>query len=124
MHLFGAADIVASVFAPIPELLDNSANKFFDGLAAGKAIAINYGGWQADILRETGAGIVLASNAQQAARQLSDFSSDRHSLEAAGAAALHLAKSRFSRDTHALQLEEILNEQSRAAHSASQPPKP
>ena len=38
---------------------DNSANKFFDTLAAGKPILINYQGWQADVIRENKCGYVL-----------------------------------------------------------------
>ena len=38
---------------------DNSANKFFDTLAAGKPILINYQGWQAEVIRENQCGFVL-----------------------------------------------------------------
>lgn len=38
---------------------DNSANKFFDTLAAGKPILINYQGWQAEVIRENHCGYVL-----------------------------------------------------------------
>ena len=113
VSLFGAADVVTSVFAPIPELRHNSANKFFDGLAAGRPVAINYEGWQADLLRETGAGTVLDADPEVGARQLLEFTSDPDQLEAAGANALELARGRFSRDDHAQQLEEILDAQVR-----------
>lgn len=48
--LFGAADIATSLFVDMPEMWANSANKFFDGLASGTCIAIDYQGWQADLL--------------------------------------------------------------------------
>lgn len=38
---------------------DNSANKFFDTLAAGRPVLINYQGWQADVIRENQCGYVL-----------------------------------------------------------------
>lgn len=38
---------------------DNSANKFFDTLAAGRPVLINYQGWQADVIRENQCGFVL-----------------------------------------------------------------
>lgn len=41
---------------------DNSANKFFDTLAAGKPILINYQGWQAEVIRECHCGYVLPYN--------------------------------------------------------------
>ncbi len=37
-------------------LEDNSANKFFDFLAAGLPIAINYGGWQKEVIEEKKCG--------------------------------------------------------------------
>ena len=38
---------------------DNSANKFFDTLAAGKPILINHKGWQADLIEKENIGYVL-----------------------------------------------------------------
>lgn len=38
---------------------DNSANKFFDTLAAGRPVLINYQGWQAEVIRESQCGYVL-----------------------------------------------------------------
>jgi glycosyltransferase involved in cell wall biosynthesis len=108
INAFLSADIVTSIFAPIPEMEKNSANKFFDGLAAGKAIAINYGGWQADLLRESGAGLVLSRDPAEAAKQLNDFLSDQARVEAAGRAARKLAEERFSRDKLAKELASVL----------------
>lgn len=48
---FQAADLGATIFAPSPILNTNSANKFFDYLAAGLPVLINYKGWQADYLQ-------------------------------------------------------------------------
>jgi glycosyltransferase involved in cell wall biosynthesis len=47
---FSAADIVCSLFIDLPEMRANSANKFFDGLAAGRPVAVNYGGWHAELV--------------------------------------------------------------------------
>ena len=60
--LLSRATIISSLFIDIPEMENNSANKFFDGLAAGKPIMINYGGWQSDLLNHTGAGFRIPSN--------------------------------------------------------------
>ena len=38
---------------------DNSANKFFDTLAAGKPVLINYQGWQMEVIQENKCGYVL-----------------------------------------------------------------
>lgn len=55
-QVLASADIATSLFIPLPAMEVNSANKFFDGLAAGCCLAINYGGWQAELLSKTGAG--------------------------------------------------------------------
>lgn len=97
--LLSAATVVTSVFLPLPEMRANSANKFFDGLAACKPVAINYGGWQAELLLESGAGIVMhESEVDQAAGQLAVFVRDKRRLTQAGAAARKLAHRSYSRD--------------------------
>jgi glycosyltransferase involved in cell wall biosynthesis len=104
-----AADIATSVVIDRRELWANSANKVFDALAAGRPVAINHGGWLADLLRETGAGMVLdPGDTSIAARELTRALSDRRWLERAGAAASELARSRFDRDRLAAQLEMVL----------------
>jgi len=60
--LLSAATITTSFFIDIPEMENNSANKFFDGLAAGKPIMINYQGWQADLLKKSNAGFIIPNN--------------------------------------------------------------
>jgi hypothetical protein len=72
---------------------NNSANKFFDALAAERPIMINHEGWQADLIRETGAGLVVPpTDAVQAARMLHNFLSEPDRATRAGQAAFHLAK--------------------------------
>ena len=61
-HILSAATITTSFFINLPEMEHNSANKFFDGLAAGKPIMINYGGWQAELLKESKAGFIIPKN--------------------------------------------------------------
>lgn len=107
--VLAAATVATSLFIPLKPMWNNSANKFFDALAAGKPIAINYGGWQADLLTETGAGIVLPpDDPAEGARQLAAFVQDRARLQSASEASRHLARTRFDRDMMARQLEDIL----------------
>lgn len=97
--ILGAATLSTSFVRPIRGLWDNSANKFFDALAASRPIAINYGGWQADLLAETGAGLVLdPQNTEEAASLLVRHARDERWLAQARAAAHELAVRRFSRD--------------------------
>lgn len=89
--LLGAADLALSIFDDIPGMEVNSANKFFDALAAGVPAGINYGGWQADLLRRTGAGLVLPREPRAAYNLLSASLRDREWLLRAGEAARALA---------------------------------
>ena len=59
---FNAATIGIACFAPFPILSTNSANKFFDYLAAGLPVCTNYEGWQAEYLRTFECGLAAASN--------------------------------------------------------------
>ncbi|EFK08106.1 glycosyltransferase, group 1 family protein [delta proteobacterium NaphS2] len=107
--IFSAATITMSTFIDLPQMWANSANKFFDSLAAGRPVAINYEGWQADLLRETGAGVVLPPNDMpRGAKILVKAITDYRWVKKAGKAALDLARNRFSRDRLANQLEKVL----------------
>lgn len=106
--ILAAADIASSFIAPIPELEGNSANKFFDGLAAGCCFAVNHGGWQADILRESGAGLQLERDVTLAALQLQELVDHPERLAGAKVAARQLAEEQFSRDKLAARLEKVL----------------
>ena len=57
--VFSAATVSTSLFIDLREMWANSANKFFDTLAAGKPVVINYGGWQAEIVERDRLGLVL-----------------------------------------------------------------
>jgi glycosyltransferase involved in cell wall biosynthesis len=97
--ILAAATMATGLCLPRPRLWDNSANKFFDALAAGRPIAINYGGWQADLLRESGAGLVLdPHDIQAAAESVVTHARDRDWLARAGTAAHRMAVEDFSRD--------------------------
>jgi glycosyltransferase involved in cell wall biosynthesis len=106
--VLAATDVAVSLFLPLAEMESNSANKFFDGLAAGCCLAINYGGWQAELLNETCAGLRLRRDPHAAAGQLRDLADDPDRLMYAKIAARRLAEERFSRDKLAGQLEHVL----------------
>lgn len=111
VSVLAAATIATSLFINLPPMWNNSANKFFDALAAGKPIAINYQGWQADILQESGAGIVLPpDDIELAARQLTEFASDNTRLARAREASRKLAYERFNRDLLYEKFEAVLRE--------------
>lgn len=120
--LLARAQIATSLFLPIEAMHNNSANKFFDALASGTPVAINYGGWQAELLRHSGAGLVLPPNdPAEAAAMLGDWVATPARLESAAAAALKLARTRFDRDALAERLEQVLLDAARdsARHRAA-----
>lgn len=97
--LLGAATLATSVVIPVAGLEANCANKVFDAFAAGRPLAINHGGWQADLLRESGAGLALpAHDPIAAASQLHTHIHDDEWLSQARFASSRLAHEEFSRD--------------------------
>ncbi len=116
-----AADIATSLFIDLEALWANSANKFFDALAAGKPIAINYGGWQANLIQEANAGLVLTANdPTSSAKVLAKAVTDKHWLATAGESARRLAVDHFDRDKLASKLEKVLSRafQPKKAHTS------
>ena len=107
--VLAAATVATSLFRPVPAMVHNSANKLFDALAAGRPVAINYGGWQARMLRESGAGLAVPHAVEPAADALVSLLHDRPRLVAAGEAARRLATERFDRDQQAERLEGVLH---------------
>lgn len=106
--VLAAADIATSLFLPIPEMESNSANKFFDGLASGCCMAINYGGWQADLLSSHAAGLQLSRNIEEATNQLENLLANPGWILGSAHRARKLAEKMFSRDQLAQNLEQVL----------------
>lgn len=95
---YSAATVCTSLFLPIPAMEANSANKFFDALAAGRPIAINYGGWMSSLVQEHKLGAVLpAGDPAEAARVLKALLEDAGRLDAARVNSARLAQE-FDRD--------------------------
>lgn len=112
--LFARSTVSASLFADLPQMWNNSANKFFDALAAGRPVLINYGGWQAKLLQESGAGLVVPSrDPDEAARMLHAFLTEPGAIQRASVAAAELAEERFNRNQLASQLIDVLTRASR-----------
>jgi glycosyltransferase involved in cell wall biosynthesis len=68
-----SVDCCISTVLNIPSLYNNSANKFFDALAAGKPIIINHGGWQEKVINENKLGLVLTENIEYSAKSLNSY---------------------------------------------------
>jgi glycosyltransferase involved in cell wall biosynthesis len=119
--ILSSATVATSLFKDLPELWHNSANKFFDALAAGRPIMVNYQGWQADLLSDSGAGIsVPPTDLQSAAKTLHSFLADENRLRKARQASTKLAKSMFDQNDLARKLLSILVQESNSKRIGKQ----
>jgi glycosyltransferase involved in cell wall biosynthesis len=109
--LLAASSAASSCVIDVPALWNNSANKFFDALAAGRPIIINHEGWLADVIRKERIGLVLPpDNFDAAADVLHKFLIDSNGLTKAGQSAARLAHAEFGRDVLAANVLEVLME--------------
>ncbi|NJI60701.1 glycosyltransferase family 4 protein [Microbacterium oxydans] len=107
--VLSAADITTSVVTDNPVMNANSANKFFDSLAAGRAIAINHEGWQAVLIRGHQIGLVLdRTDIPGSAARLVAFAGDETVRRSAHRKARVLAREQFLRDDLASRLADTL----------------
>ncbi|CAK3654944.1 colanic acid biosynthesis glycosyl transferase WcaI [Vibrio crassostreae] len=111
VKLLSAADLSLSLFGPVEEMWHNSANKLFDALASGTPIAINYGGWQKDLIETYECGVVLhEKDFSQAALTINEFLNDEKAYVSAKFSCKDLAYNHYSRDIMAKRLEDALLE--------------
>lgn len=110
-QIFNIATVSMSVFQNITEMENNSANKFFDTLASGKPIVINYRGWQAQIIEQSGVGIILPyENKIKAVNNLNNFLKDKRRINYASVQADVLSKGKFNRERQIKKLISILED--------------
>jgi glycosyltransferase involved in cell wall biosynthesis len=113
-ELVAACDIAMVIFANYPVLENNSANKLFDSLSAGKPVLLNYSGWQRKILEDNNAGFGCDLwDMGQFIEKVSYFNSHRKQLKSMGQNARRTATEKFDRDKLASQVLSLLEEQSR-----------
>lgn len=103
-----AANMTANFVINIKENWANSANKFFDGLAAGKPIFLNHGGWMQDFVTKYKCGLCMhGKNLNEVAKELDLILSDKKMLKSMSQASKKLAKLYFDKKIHVDQLETI-----------------
>lgn len=96
-YLYSIATVGSSFVIDIPALWDNSANKFFDTLSAGKPMVINHEGWQADTIREYNCGYVLpATIDDDSAKKFVEYMNNSALLNEQEINSYKLAKENFS----------------------------
>lgn len=121
-RFLSAATAICSTFIAEAAPWPNSANKFFDGMAAGKPVIINYLGWQKDVLDRSGAGLSLPlHDFDRAAKMLLAFLSDEIAVAKASEASALLADTQYNRALLAQKLQNVLE---RAAASTPSYPVP
>ena len=104
-----AANMTANFVIDIRENWSNSANKFFDSLAAGKPIFLNHGGWMQDLVSKYQCGLCMHKKEMEVvAKELDLAISNDIWLRSSGHNAKNLAVKFFNRATHVKQLEKIL----------------
>ena len=68
--LLSSATIITSLFIDLPEMENNSANKFFDGLVQVSLLMLNYGGWQSELIKKNGAGFTIPNHSAKKALEV------------------------------------------------------
>jgi len=106
-----ACDAATVIFADYPILEHNSANKFFDALAAGKPVLLNYSGWQRDILESRQAGMgCQRCDCNAYVNNVYALYNSKDSVQRMGVNARILAETTFNRDTISLSVLALLEE--------------
>jgi glycosyltransferase involved in cell wall biosynthesis len=113
--IVGASDVTLTLFAPFKVLEQNSPNKFFDSLAAGKPVVVNLDGWLRGLVEEHDAGVyVPGGDGPALADALIDLARRRGELAAMGHNGRALAEREFSRDLLADRTTDLLEDVVRA----------
>jgi glycosyltransferase involved in cell wall biosynthesis len=104
------ADVGLMILRDVPEFQQGtSPNKFFDYIAGGKPVVINYPGWLAQSIDESGCGVsVPPGQADLFARALVQLAADPESCTRMGRNSARLAREGFNRDTLVMRLAEFL----------------
>lgn len=107
--LFNAATMTSNLVIDLPEARANSANKFFDSLAAGKPILLNHAGWMEEVISHYDCGVsAWSKNIKDVAVILDQKMNDEKWLTKAGYSAKKIAIKYFDRDKLAGDLLSVL----------------
>lgn len=107
--LLSAATMSACLFIDLPEMRSNSANKFFDSLASGTPVILNYGGWMHELVKSSQCGLAMwQKSAHEVACELDAKMNDKVWICEAGKSARKLAEIFFDRDLLANELLSVL----------------
>ncbi len=109
-EVLGLADFAWISFAHFPVLKTNSPNKFFDALAAGKAILVNHKGWVYQLVKEHHLGIsCLPGKMNQTLEMLESLESNPMEIQKMQANSRELAETHFNKELAIKRLLNLLN---------------
>lgn len=98
-EIMSITDAVFVSYLPAAILETGCPNKYFDGLAAGKLIIVNFGGWIRQEIEATNCGFyVNPANPGELVEKLRPYLADRSRLHKAQLQSRQLAESRYSRE--------------------------
>ncbi|WP_026952559.1 glycosyltransferase family 4 protein [Algoriphagus mannitolivorans] len=108
-QVLSLADFSWISFAHYPVLKTNSPNKFFDALAAGKAILVNHKGWVYDLVKTHQLGLsFLPGKWEKAFAKLEQLESLPDEIRQMGKKSRKLAETYFSKELAISRLTEII----------------
>jgi glycosyltransferase involved in cell wall biosynthesis len=108
-EILSLADFAWISFAHLPVLKTNSPNKFFDALAAGKAILVNHKGWVYDLVKTYELGLSCLPGKMEAAfSKLEDLENKPAEIARIGQNSRKLAETFFSKEIAIHRLLEVI----------------
>jgi glycosyltransferase involved in cell wall biosynthesis len=97
-EIMNVTDAAFVCYKNVPILETGSPNKFFDALACGKLIIVNFGGWIKEEIEKNKCGVwVDPGQPSDFVKKLSPFLADRHLTELYQQAARSLGENKYSR---------------------------
>ncbi len=99
VYFFNKCTISSSLFIDIKQMWSNSANKYFDAMAAKKPIMINYLGWHASLIFRYNTGFIIPPNKPEvSAKIIQEKISNEKIIFEMGKNNYYLGKKFFDRD--------------------------
>jgi glycosyltransferase involved in cell wall biosynthesis len=107
-EVMNVTDAAFICYKNVPILETGSPNKFFDGLAAGKLIIVNFGGWIKREIEEAHCGIYVDPlNPTDFVKKISVFVSDKKKLSSYQESSRQLGERKYSRKILAKRFQEL-----------------
>ena len=97
-EVMNITDAIFVSYKNVPILQTGSPNKYFDGLASGKMIIVNFGGWIKNEIEKAGCGIYLnPRQPSEFVNKIRAYALDKNKTHEAQRAARTLAESNYNR---------------------------